>query len=293
MHRVHSVFSSRALRAASTMLSLLFIACAHGAQSPATPSAPAEVNAVQAVTTKEVDYSDGTTTLKGFIAYPAASEPRPAILVVHEWWGLNDYVRMRAQKLAEMGYVAMAVDMYGEGKQATHPEDATKFMTEVMSNMETGVKRFQAARKVLASDPRVDADRIAAIGYCMGGAIVLNMARNGEDLDLVASFHGNLATKTPLQEGKFKGKIFVATGAADPFVPPEQVAALRKELDDAKADYELVEYAGAVHAFTNPAADQAKAKFNLPLAYDAKADADSWQKLTDKLNEVWGKPGGT
>jgi dienelactone hydrolase len=164
-------------------------------------------------------------------------------------------------------------------------------MNEVMGNQELGAKRFGAAKALLAGDPRVDADKIAAIGYCMGGAIVLNMARKGEDLDLVASFHGNLATKAPMQEGVFKGKIFVATGAADPFVPPEQVAALRKELDAAKADYELVEYAGAVHAFTNPAADENKAKFNLPLAYDAKADADSWQKLTEKLTEVWGKPG--
>jgi dienelactone hydrolase len=280
MHRLHIFMSS-----------LLFIACAHGAQSAATPSAPAEVDAVQAVTTREVDYSDGTTQLKGFIAYPAAAEPRPAVIVIHEWWGQNDYVRMRAQKLAELGYVAMAVDMYGEGKLATHPEDATKFMNEVMGNQETGAKRFAAARQLLASDPRVAADKMAAIGYCMGGAIALNMARKGEDLDLVASFHGNLATKAPMQPGAFEGKIFVAHGAADPFVPPEQVVALRKELDDAKADYEIVEYAGAVHAFTNPAADENKAKFNLPLAYDAKADADSWQKLTEKLTQVWGKPG--
>jgi dienelactone hydrolase len=273
------------------LLSLLFVACAHGGASTPTPSAPAELDAVSAVTTKEVEYSDGTTKLKGFIAYPAAAGPRPAILVVHEWWGLNDYVRMRAQKLADMGYVAMAIDMYGEGKQADHPEDAQKFMMEVMNNLDTGVNRFEAAERLLKSDPRVNAEQIAAIGYCFGGAIVLTMARMGEDLDLVASFHGNLATKTPLEAGKFKGKIFVATGAADPFVPPEQVAAFRKEMDDAKADYELVEYAGALHAFTNPEADQNKAKFNLPLAYDAKADAESWQKLSEKLTEVWGKPG--
>jgi dienelactone hydrolase len=280
----------QAIRLSILSLSLSFVACAHGGKSAPSESAPAELNAVQAVQTKEVDYTDGTTQLKGFIAYPAAAGPRPAVIVVHEWWGLNDYVRMRAQKLADMGYVALAVDMYGEGKQAAHPDDAQKFMMEVLSNMDTGVKRFQAAKQFLASDPRVDASKMAAIGYCFGGAVVLHMARTGEDLDLVASFHGNLGTKTPLVKDRFKGKIFVAHGAADPFIPPEQVANFRKEMDAAGADYEFVEYAGAVHAFTNPEADAAKAKFGLPLGYDAAADAASWEKLSEKLVEIWGKP---
>jgi len=226
-----------------------------------------------------VSYSAGATQLNGFIAYPAGSDKRPAVLVVHEWWGLNDYARMRAQKLAEQGYVALAVDMYGGGKLAAHPDDAKKFAGEVMSNMPEAKARFEAARALLAADPRVDASKIAAIGYCFGGAVVLNMARAGEPLAAVASFHGMLGSAEPMKPGAFTGPILVATGGADPFVPGEQVEAFKKEMDAAGAHYEVVVYPDAKHAFTNPDATASGAQFQLPLAYDASADAASWQKL--------------
>jgi len=258
------------------------------AQSP-TPAAPAPTTAPEpTVETKQIEYQVGAIKLRGYMAYPRSTEGKlPGVLVVHEWWGPNDYVQMRARKLAEMGYVAFALDMYGDGKLATHPDDAKKFMTEVMSNMPEAEKRFEAARTLLADDPRVDSSKIAAIGYCFGGGVVLHMARIGADLDAVASFHGMLGTEKPMKPKAFAGQIFVAQGAADPFVPPDQVAAFKKEMDKAKAHYELTEYAGAKHGFTNPAATEAGKQFSLPLEYNADADAESWQKLTELLAAVW------
>jgi dienelactone hydrolase len=206
------------------------------------------------------------------------------VLVVHEWWGLNDYVRKRAKQLAEEGYVALAIDMYGEGKTATHPEQAKEFMMAALSNVEEASKRFEAAQTLLSNDPRVDAQKLAAIGYCFGGATVLHMARFGDNaLKLVASFHGNLATQKPMAKGAYAGKIFVAQGGADPFVPAEQLAAFKAEMDAASANYEVVEYPGAKHAFTNPDATAAGQKFSLPLAYDPAADAQSWAHLKELL----------
>jgi dienelactone hydrolase len=272
------------------------LGCAHSSEgdpetTPAAveaPPAPPEPAAPAAsIETKEVTYSSGSTELKGFIAYPATTEKRPAVIVVHEWWGPNDYVRMRAKMLAELGYVGFAIDMYGNGKVATHPDDAKKFMTETMSNIDEAVKRYDAAKALISSDPRVDGSKLASIGYCFGGAVSLHMARIGTDLDAIASFHGNLATQKPMPRGVFGGKILIAQGAADPFVPKEQLDAFKKEMDAAGASYEVVEYPGAMHAFTNPAATEAGEKYKLPFKYDPAADAASWQKLTELLAATW------
>ena len=249
-----------------------------GEATAASANAPPAAAPV-ALETKPVSYSTASAQLNGFIAYPAGSEKRPGVLVVHEWWGLNDYARMRAQKLAELGYVALAVDMYGGGKLASHPDDAKKFAGEVMANMPEAKARFDAARALLAADPRVDANKIAAIGYCFGGAVVLHMARAGEPLAAVASFHGMLGSAAPMKANAFAGQILVATGGADPFVPAEQVEGFKKEMDAAGARYEVVVYPEAKHGFTNPHATAAGAQFQLPLAYDAAADEASWQKL--------------
>jgi dienelactone hydrolase len=238
------------------------------------------------ITTKEVTYTSGTTKLKGFLAYPKGRGKRPGVLVVHEWWGLNDYVRSRAKKLAQQGYVALALDMYGGGKHTEHPDEANKFMMAALRNIGDAQKRFQAAQDLLAKHPRTDAKKLAAVGYGFGGATVLHMARSGDKLSLVASFHGNLATQKPMEKGVFKGKIFVAQGAADPFIPPEQVAAFEKEMDRAGVDYELEEYKGAKHAFPNPDATALGEKHNLPLAYNAEADAKSWERLSELLEKL-------
>lgn len=256
-------------------------ACSH--QNKGAESA----DSASAVTSKEVAYSSGSTQLKGFIAYPAGTEKRPAVLVVHEWWGLDEYVKTRVLKLAEAGYVAMAVDMYGGGKHTAHAAEAKEFMMAAISNVEESKKRFEAAQTLLANDPRVESQKLAAIGYCFGGATVLHMARFGDNqLKLVGSFHGNLSTQQPLQAGTFAGKIFVAQGGDDSFVPAEQVATFKQEMDTAGANYELVEYPGAKHGFTNPGATELGQQNQLPLAYSAEADTASWQRFMELLGKL-------
>jgi len=238
-----------------------------------------------------VEYKDNGTTLKGYIAYDDSIKgQRPGVLVVHEWWGHNDYVRKRADMLAKMGYTALAVDMYGEGKNTDHPENANKFMTEVMNNMGIGEKRFNAALELLKKQKTVNPEDIAAIGYCFGGAIVLHMARTGTDLDGVTSFHGNLSSMHTAPPDTIKTQILVLTGGDDPFVPQEQVDAFRKEMDTAGADYELVIYPGVKHSFTNPDADKYGKQYDLPLEYNKEADEKSWAQMQEFLKEVF-KPG--
>ena len=240
---------------------------------------------------KEVSYSDGETTLKGYLAFDSAIEgKRPAVLVVHEWWGHNDYARKRAEMLAELGYVALAVDMYGDGKTADHPKDAGAFAGEVMKNIETGEARFDAALKFLTEQPQADGKKTAAIGYCFGGAIALHMARVGKDLDAVASFHGTLAPQTSAEEGKVKARVLVCHGADDSFIPQEQIDAFQREMNDAGVDYQFESYPGAVHGFTNPGATALGEKFGINLAYNAEADAKSWEALKKLLKDVFGAP---
>jgi len=229
---------------------------------------------------KTVKYSAQGVTMDGYLAYDKGiAGKRPGVLVVHEWWGLNDYARMRARMLAELGYTALAVDMYGGDKVAAHPEDAAKFSSEVMKNFDVAKARFLAAMDVLKKEPTVDPTKIAAIGYCFGGGIVLNMARQGADLKGVASFHGNLAAVKPAQPGSIKAKILVLNGQADTFTTPQQIADFKKEMDAAGADYRFISYPGATHSFTNPDADKYAKEFKMPIAYNADADKKSWEEL--------------
>jgi len=275
--------------------SLLAAACSQSSATKPEPSEPQQATsgaeaAIQ-VATQELAYSAGDTALKGFLAYPAGTtDKRPGVLIVHEWWGLNEYVRTRARMLAELGYVALAIDMYGDGKSSEHPEDAKQYMMEVAGNQAEATRRFEAGRAALAGDQHVDANKLAAIGYCFGGAVVLGAARRGADLDLVASFHGNYATPTPMAKDAFHGKLFIAHGAADSFAPPAQVEGLKRELDAASAQYELVIYEGAKHGFTNPAATELGQKNGMDVAYDAAADTQSWSKLKELLQQAFAAP---
>lgn len=267
---------------------LLVGACSHNGAKSSAPtkleSAPSSPALGLEVGTQELTYEVDGVKLKGFLAWPtSAVDKRPGVLVAHEWWGLNDYARERAQKLAELGYVALALDMYGDGKSSEHPADAKAWMMAVMSDPDAATKRFEAAKTALANDPHVDPTRLAAIGYCMGGALVLQAARRGDDFDVVASFHGNYASPKPLEKDVFKGKIFIAHGGADSFSAPAQVEGLKHELDAAGANYEFVEYPGAKHGFTNPKASELGEKNGLDVAYDPKADAESWSKLQELL----------
>jgi dienelactone hydrolase len=244
-----------------------------------------------AIKTEPVEYKAGGVTMKGMIAYDDAKQgKRPGVIVVHEWWGNNEYSQKRARMLAELGYTALAADMFGEGKQATHPNDASKFVEEVSNNMAAAQARFVAAMNTLKAHKTVDPQHIAAIGYCFGGGLVIEMARRGLDLDGVVSFHGNPATKgAPATPGQVKAKILVAHGAADPFVEPEQVTKFEEEMKNAKADARVIQYPNAQHSFTNPAADENGKKFNLPLAYNAEADTKSWEDMQKFLKEVFGQ----
>ena len=240
------------------------------------------------VVTKEVNYSADGLNLKGYLAYDdAQTSKRPGVLVVHEWWGQNDYIRKRAHMLAELGYVALALDMYGDGKQAAHPEDASKFSSEVMKNLDVAEQRFMAGLTLLKQQPQTNQQQVAAIGYCFGGGVVLAMARRGVDLNGVASFHGSLGAGAPASPGKVKAKVLVLNGADDPFVKPEQIAAFKEEMSAAGVDYEFVNYPGAKHSFTNPGATENGKKFQLPLEYSAMVDKESWQKLQTFFQQIF------
>jgi dienelactone hydrolase len=243
-----------------------------------------------AVQGEEVEYEADGVPLKGYLAYDDSIRgKRPGVLVVHEWWGQNEYVRKRTRMLAALGYTALAVDMYGNGKTVDNPDDAGRLAGEVYKNMPMAKKRFEAAMQLLRGQDTVKADELAAFGYCFGGGIALNMARMGEDLKGVASFHGGLGTASPAQPGMVKARIISFSGDADPSIGPDKVAAFRKEMDAAAADYRVVTYPGAKHAFTNPDADVMGKKFNLPIAYNAAADKDSWEQATVFLREVFAK----
>lgn len=256
------------------LLMLLFNPCLHAA-----------------IREETVDYRAGEETrLKGYLVWDdAKGTSQPGVLVVHEWWGLNDYARQRAHKLAELGYTALAVDMYGDGKNTLHPEEASAFMKSVADHADLAKQRFLAAKSFLEKQTTVDARRIAAIGYCFGGSTVLNMARQGVDLKAVVSFHGNLVTNTPAAKGEVKARVLVANGADDSFITKESITSFEKEMTDAGANYRIVNYPGAKHSFTNPDADHLGKVNNIPLAYNAEADRKSWQAMQDLFQAVFGK----
>ena len=221
-----------------------------------------------------VTYTDGETTMKGFVVYDSAKKgKRPGIVVVHEWWGITKHMHDEARRLAGQGYTAFVADMYGDAKSADNPKDAGGLMKSLMGDPAAVQSRFSAARAQLAKHASVDPKRIGASGYCMGGTVVLNMARAG-DLAAVAAFHPSLGGYKPASE-PVKARVLVLNGADDPFNKPEAIDAFKKDMDAAKADYKFVNYPGAVHAFTNPEASEKGKKYNLPLAYNAKVDKES------------------
>lgn len=224
-----------------------------------------------------VTYTHDGQEFTGYMAYDDDYEGmRPGVIVVHEWWGHDEYARMRADLLAKNGYTAFALDMYGTGKLAEHPNDAKAFMMESVEKSERLVGRFETALNLLRKHPTVNPQQTAAIGYCFGGAVVLNMARIGANLDGVVSFHGNLSKMVESTDNPILTKVQVYTGGSDPFVPQEQVAGFETEMADLGVDYDLVVYPWAKHSFTSPASTERGKKFDLPLEYDAVADGDSW-----------------
>ncbi len=241
----------------------------------------------QEVETRTLEYSADGQTFKGTLAWDAEQDGvRPGVLVVHEWWGLDEHARGVARRLAEKGYIGLAVDMYGNAETADHPDDAAAMAGSVRGDINTSRNRFLAARDALASHEHVDADRIAAIGYCFGGSVVLDMARTGVDIAAVISVHGALATETPAEKGTVTARILVLHGEADELVPPDQVNAFREEMAEAEVGYRFVGFEGAAHSFTNPEADRFAEEFELPLAYDEEADEAAWEEITRFLAKV-------
>lgn len=263
-----------------------------GALSCSKPASPA-------IEETEVSYVAEGVTYKGHLAVnTTVNGKRPGVLVVHEWWGLNDHARNRARMLAELGYTALAVDMFGEGKQAAHPEDAGRFAGEVFKNLESGKNRFLAAMELLKKHETVEPSRIGAIGFCFGGGVLLHMARMGVDLKGIVSFHGSLATQMPAQPGRVRARILVCNGGDDPFVSREEIENFLAEMANAGAHFTFSSYPGAVHGFTNPAATDYGTRFNLPLAYNAAADSASWSEMKQFFADVFavadpGKAGTT
>jgi dienelactone hydrolase len=243
--------------------------------------------AAAAVKTKEIEYEHDGTKLKGLLVFDdAGTGKRPGVLVFHEWWGLNDYAKKRATMLAELGYVAFAADMYGDGKVTEHPEDARKMATAVRMNQAQWLGRAEAALKVLQSQEQVDKDHIAAIGYCFGGSTALILAAGGAPLKAVSTFHAGLPPLTAEQAKATKARLLINNGADDSFVPKESIEKVKAALDAAGVKYEFENYPGAVHSFTVKEADKHGIK---GMAYNEEADKKSWEKTLALFKETLGK----
>jgi dienelactone hydrolase len=269
------------MRNSTLFFGSLLIACSFaGCNNEPKPAenAPAAA-AAPAFKEENITYSGDSISMNGYVVYDDSNKnKRPAVLVVPEWWGLNDYPKMRAKKLAELGYVAMAIDMYGDGKVADNPDSAKAFAGPLYMNPQKAKARIDAAIAKLKTYSVVDTANIAAIGYCFGGGMLLNTVRLGDELKGVVSFHGSLLG-TPARKDLLKTKLLVCHGNADQFVTPKDVAAFKKQMDSIGADYKFIGYDSATHAFTNPHSTETGLKFKMPIAYNAKADSASWNDM--------------
>jgi dienelactone hydrolase len=237
-----------------------------------------------AIKTQTVEYKQGDTVLEGYLAYDDASTAkRPGVAIVHDWTGLGDFVKKRAEQIAKLGYVALALDIYGKGVRAKNPEEAGKLAKKYKSDRALMRARATAGLDYLKSNPLVDPSKLAAMGYCFGGTTVLELARSGAPLKALASFHGGLDTPHVEDAKKIKAKVLVMTGGDDPSVPAEQVTAFESEMRNAKVDWQLISYGGAVHAFTNPDAGNDNSK---GAAYNEEADRKSWREMKEFFEET-------
>jgi dienelactone hydrolase len=241
--------------------------------------------------THDIDYHSDTASLRGYLAFDeSVSVRRPGVLVFHEGLGLGDFAMARARMLAELGYVAFAADMYGDRRQARNLQEVAHLVGEMRNDPQMLRDRGHAALEALSALPQVDATRLAAVGFCFGGTVVLELARGGADLKAVVSFHGVLATKMPAAAGKVKASVLVCTGADDPLAPPEQVRAFEDEMRAAKVkDWQVISYGNTLHGFTNPAADGSMLRTAL---YNAQADRRSWASMRGLFDEVLREPVG-
>jgi len=244
-----------------------------------TKDAPAEL------TEQEISVDLVTDTLNNFAVYRNNTALKPIVLIVPEWWGLDDYVKGRARQLAELGYLAVGVDMYGKSRTASNPDEALRLASPFYQDPSMGTTRLEAALMNAKTLPNADTTRIAAIGYCFGGSMVLNGAKMGLPLNGVVSFHGGLAGVAP-QKDLVKAQILVCHGDADPLVPEQDVVTFKRQLDSLGIAYTFKSYPNATHAFTNPKATENGKKFNMPIEYNAAADTASWNDMLSFFGEV-------
>ena len=255
-------------------------------KTPENTDAKYTKNLQKEITTEDLTYSENGKTFKSFLAFDKNKSGKlPVVFIIPEWWGMNDYVKNRAKQLAESGYVAIAVDMYGEGKMVDNPDDAGKLAKPFYGNAELAKQSFEAALKQIEKNEKADTGKMAVIGYCFGGAMALNMARINEPLKGVISFHGNLMTGVKPVTNKIP--VLVQNGEDDTFVSKDEIASFKKQMDSAGVQYKFVNYPGAIHSFTNPDATAVGKKYKLKVAYNEAADKASWEEMITFFNKIF------
>jgi dienelactone hydrolase len=266
----------------TAILAVFLTACGSNTNNQST-TMTSDSTAKPEIVEEDASYKADSTTANSFVAYDKSKKgPLPIVFVIHEWWGLNDYAKMRTRELAKLGYFAMAVDMYGNRKPGDNPEEAGKLAGPFYADPALVKSRLTAALDKVRSYPQADTTREAMIGYCFGGSMSLMAAKMGLPLKGVVSFHGGLKGTA----GKTSVPILVLHGEADSFVPAEEVTAWRKTMDSLGVKYTFKSYPGATHAFTNPEATEKGKKFKMPVEYNAAADTASWNEMKTFLSGV-------
>lgn len=257
----------------------IFLSC--GEQKSKLPN-----DVAKSLKTEEVSYVLNGKKYQSFVAFSEDSMmKKPVVMVIPEWWGLTDYAKNRAKQLAELGYFAIAVDFYGDGKVVDNPDDAQKLAQPFYENPDASKAVFDAAKAQISKFKRADPSKIAVIGYCFGGAQALNMARQDKELKGAVSFHGNLITGVKPDNNAVP--MLICNGADDSFVAAKEIAEFKKEMDSAKIKYTFINYPNAVHSFTNPASTEAGKKFNMKIAYNKAADEKSWNDMKVFFKEIF------
>lgn len=269
-------------------LSLIVLSCNNANNNQqATTNSTQITKALSGIKEENITFTGDSATMNGYVAFDTGTTAkRGAILILPEWWGMTEYPKMRARELAKLGYIAMAMDIYGNGKIAETPDDAGKAAGPYYQNPQKAKIRIDAALATLKGYAQTDTGKIAIIGYCFGGGLALNVARMGENVKGVVSFHGSL-TGVPVDKDLLKAKVLVCHGGADSFVPQAEVDKFKKQMDSIKADYTFKVYEGATHAFTNPNANEKAKKYNMPISYNPVADSTSWEDMKQFFSRIF------